>query len=198
MPEGLHLSPRHREAIEALLRTHLPDVEVWAYGSRVNGRSHDGSDLDLVLRGPKLVEIDASRLAELTEALRESTVPFLVEARDWARLPDSFHREIKREHVILVEGDGGKLAGQWLGVASGWQEVSLHECTVINDSTYSPQEAWPSSTTSTPAISLIIVSPRFSSLKSANTKYLAGHDGKCSRGTSCTPRFARIKSILGC
>ena len=101
MPEGLHLSPRHREAIEALLRAHLPDVEVWAYGSRVNGRSHDGSDLDLVLRGPKLVEIDASRLAEFTEALRESTVPFLVEARDWARLPDSFHREIERGHVVL-------------------------------------------------------------------------------------------------
>ena len=47
MAEGLHLSPRHREEIEALLREHLPGVEVWAYGSRVTGRSHEGSDLDL-------------------------------------------------------------------------------------------------------------------------------------------------------
>ena len=29
-----------------LLREHLPDVEVWACGSRITGESHDGSDLD--------------------------------------------------------------------------------------------------------------------------------------------------------
>ena len=70
--------------IEALLKKHLPGVEVWAYGSRVNGRSHDGSDLDLVLRGPDLARVDTSRLIDFTEALRDSTIPFLVEAHDWA------------------------------------------------------------------------------------------------------------------
>ena len=59
----LHLSARHRASIEALVRKHVPGVEVWAYGSRVSGRSHDGSDLDLVLRGPGLGRIEASRLA---------------------------------------------------------------------------------------------------------------------------------------
>ena len=103
MAESLHLSSRHREEIEALLHKHLPDVEVWAYGSRVNGRSHDGSDLDLVLRSPQLAEIDISRLADFIEALQDSTIPFLVEAHDWARLPKSFRREIEREHVVLVE-----------------------------------------------------------------------------------------------
>ena len=85
MVEGLHLSSRHREEIEALLRKHLPGVEVWAYGSRVNGRSHDGSDLDLVLRGPKLAEIDTSRIADFIEVLQDSTIPFLVEVRDCRR-----------------------------------------------------------------------------------------------------------------
>ena len=33
-----------------LLRRHVPEAEVWAYGSRVNGRSHDASDLDIVPR----------------------------------------------------------------------------------------------------------------------------------------------------
>ena len=113
MTKGLHLSPRHREEIEALLHKHLPGVDVWAYGSRVNGRSHDGSDLDLVLRGPQLAEIDASRLAEITEVLREATVPFLIEARDWARLPKSFHREIEREHVVLVEREERNVSDEW-------------------------------------------------------------------------------------
>ena len=100
----LHLLPRHRAQIEALLREHLPDVEVWAYGSRISGDSHDGSDLDLVLRAPGLEKVPMDPLFDLWEALRESTIPFLVEARDWARLPESFHGEIERDYVVLVKG----------------------------------------------------------------------------------------------
>ena len=114
MVKGLHLPPRHRKEIVALLHKHLPGVEVWAYGSRVNGQSHDGSDLDLVLRGPQFAEIDTSRLADFIEALQNSTTPFLVEARDWARLPESFHREIEREHVVMVERENcSSLAREW-------------------------------------------------------------------------------------
>ena len=52
MTDRLHLASRHRRILETLLLGYLPDVEVWAYGSRVNGRS-----LDLVLRGPELKKI---------------------------------------------------------------------------------------------------------------------------------------------
>ena len=104
MTDRLHLSPGHRRMLEELLRRHLPGVEVWAYGSRVNGRSHEGSDLDLVLRAPELAEIPVARLEDFADAMRESTIPFLVEARDWARLPESFHREIERKYVKLVPG----------------------------------------------------------------------------------------------
>ena len=101
MADRLRLQPKHREVLEALLREYLPDVDVWAYGSRVSGKSHDGSDLDLVLRGPGLSEIPIGQLGDFEEAVRESTIPFLVEARDWARLPERFHREIERNHVVL-------------------------------------------------------------------------------------------------
>ncbi len=94
--------------LAVLLREHLPDVEVWAYGSRVNGRSHDGSDLDLVLRGPSLKEIPIDQLRGFEEALRESKIPFLIEARDWARVPERFHREIEREHVEMASMDDRK------------------------------------------------------------------------------------------
>ena len=108
MADRLHLPPKHRRALEALLRQHLPGVEVWAYGSRVNGRSHDGSDLDLVLRGPGLKEVLTGQLGDFEEAVRESNIPFLVEARDWMRLPERFHCEIEREYVVLVEGGGDR------------------------------------------------------------------------------------------
>ena len=99
----LHLSARHRARIEALLAQ--APCPAWRSGHTEagwSGRSHDGSDLDLVLRGPGLGKIDALRLADAQDALRESTIPFLVELHDWARLPKGFHPEIERLHVVLV------------------------------------------------------------------------------------------------
>ena len=123
MTPRLHLSARHRALLESILRDHVHGVEVWAYGSRVNGRSHDGSDLDLVLRGPGLEEIPLERLMDFEDAVRESNIPFLVEARDWARLPERFQREIEREYVVLAEETGG---------ASRWRSINLGRvCTKI-------------------------------------------------------------------
>ena len=102
MADRLHLSRRHRHILERLIREHLPNVDVWVYGSRVTGRSHDGSDLDLVLRGPELQEIPDNQLVNFAQAVHDSTIPFLVEARDWARLPERFHAEIEREHHVFV------------------------------------------------------------------------------------------------
>ena len=67
----------------------------------ISRHSHGGSDL--VLRGPDLEEIPIGQLVALEEALRLSTIPFFVETRDWARLPESFCREIERDFVVLVE-----------------------------------------------------------------------------------------------
>ena len=117
--DRLHLLPRHREMLLALLREHLPGIEVWAYGSRVNGQSHDGSDLDLVLRSPDLQKIPVGQVADFREALRESNIPFLVEARDWARLPKGFHPEIEREYVVLVEPPERPDRNRWLETTLG-------------------------------------------------------------------------------
>ncbi len=105
MADRLRLEPRHRRLIGDILARFAPGVEVWAYGSRVNGRSHPGSDLDLVLRGPGLQPLPESTLRALSAAFHDSTIPFFVEARDWSRLPASFHREIERDHVVWSAAD---------------------------------------------------------------------------------------------
>ena len=133
MTDRLDLPRRYRNQLEALLREHLPDVEVWAYGSRVNGRSHEGSDLDLVLRSPTLEPLEAGYF-DLLEAIDNSNIPILVQAHDWARLPESFHQEVEREHVVLVtavhEGEAtetesastsihGEMREEWASVQLG-------------------------------------------------------------------------------
>ena len=39
---------------------------------------------------------------KLADALRNSTLPFLIEAHDWGRLPPSFQEEIKRNYAVLI------------------------------------------------------------------------------------------------
>lgn len=102
MTNRLELLPRHRRTVKSILRLYVPGVEVWAYGSRVRGDCYDGSDLDLVLRGPGLAEISYSRLAALRRAFSASTIPIIVEVRDWAAMPSVFHREIESLHMVLV------------------------------------------------------------------------------------------------
>ena len=102
---ALDLPQKYLDQVQALLRAHVPHIEVWAYGSRVTGGSHAASDLDLVLRNPKNSLEEIGTLDDLKEAFSESKLPIRVDIMDWARIPESFHREIERAHVVVQEGN---------------------------------------------------------------------------------------------
>lgn len=97
----LDLSPRHLDILLGLLRQHVPGAEVWAYGSRVAGGAHEGSDLDLVLRNARSATEPVSGLPDLQSALQDSSLPMLVEVHGWPDLPASFQENIKRCYVVL-------------------------------------------------------------------------------------------------
>jgi predicted nucleotidyltransferase len=101
----LFLRDKDKQQLLQLLAHYLPSVTAWAYGSRVNGDAHDTSDLDVVLRSADLTPIPFDELEDFLEAVRESQIPILIEARDWARLPTSFHTEILKNYCVLREGD---------------------------------------------------------------------------------------------
>ena len=125
MTDKLDLPRRYRDQLEALLREYVPDAEVWAYGSRVTGKGHEGSDLDLVLRGPDLAPLDGC-FYDLVEALEQSSIPILVQVHDWARLPESFHQEIERNYVVVQ-------AEKESVVEKPWVQCSLADvCSEIN------------------------------------------------------------------
>jgi predicted nucleotidyltransferase len=102
----LQLPGRYLEIVKTLLRRHVPVAEVWAYGSRVTGAGHEASDLDLVIRNTAALTEETPGLFDLKEAFIESDLPIRVDVMDWARTPESFHREIERAHVV-VQGKGG-------------------------------------------------------------------------------------------
>lgn len=100
----LLLPPAHRHTLQTLLAQHVPSAEVWAYGSRVNGGAHEGSDLDLVLRNPANLAQDLEGWCDLEEALQNSTLPMLVEVHQWSHLPKAFHLNIEAGYVVLQRG----------------------------------------------------------------------------------------------
>ena len=101
----LNLRPKDLALVHELVARCLPlAVAVWAYGSRVNGNAHDGSDLDLVLRAPDLAALPAGVLSRFREALTDSYLPIFVDAHDWATLPASFHPRILARYEVLRPG----------------------------------------------------------------------------------------------
>ncbi|MBF0124404.1 MAG: nucleotidyltransferase domain-containing protein [Magnetococcales bacterium] len=100
-PPTLHLPQRYLKMTQALLQYHLPDAEVWAYGSRVNGQGHEASDLDLVVRNPAQITAETANLSLLKAAFTESALPIRVDIVDWARIPESFRREIEQRYVVI-------------------------------------------------------------------------------------------------
>lgn len=98
----LDLRPEWLETVQRLMALHLPDAEVFAYGSRVNGSSHEGSDLDLIARNPNDPTQPLSGFTALREAFAESNLPILIDLLDWARLPESFRQEISRSVTVKV------------------------------------------------------------------------------------------------
>lgn len=98
---SLHLPEPYLRIVQAVLRTHLPQAEVWAYGSRVKGDCFDASDLDLVVRQPDDLRRRQTCLGEVREAFSESNLPILVQLVDWAGIPAAFHDEIEANYVVI-------------------------------------------------------------------------------------------------
>ncbi len=101
----LDLRPEWLATVRSLIVLHLPDAQVLAYGSRVNGTSHEGSDLDLVVRNPLDLTRPFSGVMELREAFSQSNLPITVDVLDWARVPESFRQEITRGNTVPLHGN---------------------------------------------------------------------------------------------
>lgn len=99
----LQLGPPYLAMVKRILREHLPQAEVWAYGSRVSGDAYEASDLDLVARRPGELERPLETITDARIAFSDSDLPILVSLLDWARLPETFRREIEAAYVVVKE-----------------------------------------------------------------------------------------------
>jgi len=107
MPAVL-MQPQEWELVDAILRKHIPEHSVWAYGSRSRGARARGesvkrfSDLDLAVDGPKL---NAEQRYGLEEDFDECALPYKVSVSEMVMMDDGFRKRIERD-LVLVRGKG--------------------------------------------------------------------------------------------
>ena len=108
----IDLSPPQNKILQKILRQQIPNKTVWAFGSRVEWRASETSDLDLVAH-----KCSGAEIADLKEALEESALHCSVDVLNWEDIPDSFRANIKKHYVVVQQNT----------VPEGWRVVRLGE-----------------------------------------------------------------------
>lgn len=98
----IDLRPEHAEIVRNILRQHVPEAAVYAFGSRVSFTAKPHSDLDLVLVEKE--EVPIQRIHLLEEAFANSDLPFRVDVLDWNAISPTFRQIIRKKYVIMQQG----------------------------------------------------------------------------------------------
>lgn len=96
----MFVEPEHLEIIKNILHKHVPEYDVWAFGSRVHGEHlKKFSDLDLAIIADK--QIPWKIIADLQEEFSESYLPFKVDVLEFMLLNSEFKKIIKDKYEVV-------------------------------------------------------------------------------------------------
>jgi len=121
----LDIRPDHLRMVLDILQKHVPQYEVWAFGSRAKWTAKDYSDLDLCIVSDQ--PLSFSLLGALAEDFSDSDLPWKVDVVDWATVSESFRKIIARDKVVvqkagMSEWTSSTLADVSLDVSYGYTE----------------------------------------------------------------------------
>ena len=98
-PQTIDIAPDCLRIVTDILRRHVPEHQVWAFGSRATGKAKPYSDLDLAIITD--TPLPLAILAALAEAFSESDLPWRVDLVDWSTTSEPFRKIIERDRVVL-------------------------------------------------------------------------------------------------
>lgn len=96
---GIDIHPDHWKIVRDILRKHVPQHEVWAFGSRAKWAAKSYSDLDLAVISDQPLSLKTS--ANLSDDFSVSDLPWKVDVVDWATTSASFRKIIERDKVVV-------------------------------------------------------------------------------------------------
>jgi predicted nucleotidyltransferase len=95
----IDLDEKYLDEIRWILTGKVPDCEVRAFGSRLEGKAKKFSDLDLVLVGGE--KLNWRRIELLKDAFSSSDIPIIVDVIDWHAISDEFRAIIENNYEII-------------------------------------------------------------------------------------------------
>jgi predicted nucleotidyltransferase len=95
------LREKDRQALINIFSSIDYQMDVWAYGSRVDGDAHSGSDLDLAIRGKNSQSLPFDVYSRLLKKIQDSNIPILVDVKDFYALPNTFRQNIENKYEVL-------------------------------------------------------------------------------------------------
>ena len=129
----INLDKTQLEIVQKILQKYLPNLEVWAFGSRVNGNATIYSDLDLAMIDP----IDKNLAINLREAFDESNLKIKVDVVDFANSSDDFRANIKQKYIVLQKSNLLNINDEYIEFVQEIKQKVLYTsqktCKIINN-----------------------------------------------------------------
>lgn len=96
----MNLDKKYKDELIKIARSTFGDnFKLIAYGSRVNGNSHDGSDLDLAISSAENI---LYKMADFKEKLSLSNIPFLIDIIWLEKSPDYIQKEVEPKGIVIL------------------------------------------------------------------------------------------------
>jgi predicted nucleotidyltransferase len=97
----IDIEEKYLAEIRRILCEHVSDCEVRAFGSRLEGKAREFSDLDLVLVGSE--KLNWRRIESLKDAFASSNLPMTIDVIDWHAISDEFRAIIENNYEVILE-----------------------------------------------------------------------------------------------
>jgi len=95
----IDIEEKYLAEIRRILTEHVPDCEVRAFGSRIDGTAEKFSDLDLVLVAAE--KLDWRRIEALKDAFAASDLPMIVDVHDYNAVSEDFRAVINKRYEVI-------------------------------------------------------------------------------------------------
>ena len=102
----INVPPDNLITIQQILQKFVPDCEVRAFGSRVNGTAKPYSDFDLAIVSKEKIQRKTKML--LRRAFEESKLPFRVDVLDYNAISKEFRTIVDNQYEIIQKNNNMK------------------------------------------------------------------------------------------
>ena len=91
----IDLDPKYIDFVKETILAEIPNVEIFIFGSRTQGKALEYSDIDIALKDKEKISIDT--ILKLRVKFENSTFPYKVDIVDLNNLKDEFKKIIEKD-----------------------------------------------------------------------------------------------------